>query len=159
MRECLPCTACCEGWLKLNIKGESIYPGRPCSDGKTGEGCQIYEFRPLVPCQTFFCGWKQEENPLPDWFRPDNAKVIVEFNKLLWQAHPVDLAIPAGRRIPPRALNWLKQFSNRSQRPLLYMEQQAEGDFDSLQNVIAYGPAPFLEEIKMKIEKGERLWQ
>ncbi len=159
MRECLPCTACCEGWLKLEVNGESVYPGKPCVDCKQSVGCGVYENRPVEPCQSFSCGWLQEKSPLPEWFRPDNAKTIVVFNKLVWQGYPVDLAVPVGKRIPPRALNWLKQFSNKTQRPLLYMEQQPGNEqLDQVQNIVGHGPALFLEELQEKVSSGERLW-
>jgi hypothetical protein len=44
-------------------------------------------------------------SPLPEWMKPNNAKVIVIFNKTRWRCVPVDIAVPIGRRIPPRALN------------------------------------------------------
>ena len=79
--------------------------------------------RPQDPCINFNCGWVVGESPLPDWMKPDNAKVIVIFNKMNWRGLPVDVAVPVGRKIPPRALNWLKDFSQRSGRPLLFSEQ------------------------------------
>ena len=43
-----------------------------------------------------------------------------------WRGLPVDVAVPVGRKIPPRALNWLKDFSQRNGRPLLFSEQIKE---------------------------------
>src|SRR5205807_4983726 len=74
-RRCGECTACCDGWLKINVYGVEVYPGHPCLHS-SGHHCLIYERRPLDPCQRFFCGWLVPTSPLPDWLRPDKAKVI-----------------------------------------------------------------------------------
>ena len=50
-------------------------------------------------CINFNCGWVVGESPLPDWMKPDNAKVIVIFNKITWHGLPVDVAVPVGRKI------------------------------------------------------------
>src|SRR5439155_10475649 len=55
-RRCGECTACCDGWLKINVYGVEVYPGHPCPHS-SGHHCLIYERRPLDPCQRFFCGW------------------------------------------------------------------------------------------------------
>jgi hypothetical protein len=78
--------------------------------------------------------------------KPNNAKVIVLFNQDRWRGIPVDVAVPVGRRIPPRALNWLKQFAERNNRILMYSEQIVEnGAFTKQQSVSAFGPAEFQE--------------
>jgi len=160
MRQCLPCTACCEGWLQINVNSEEIYPGRPCSNCNTGEGCRIYERRPVEPCQRFLCGWRDEGSPLPDWFRPDNAKVIVLPNKFRWKGYPVDVAVPVGKRIPPRALKWLMQYAQKHQRLLVYMEQKTkDAGFEKSQQCLAYGPPLFLQEIEAMVREGKRLWE
>lgn len=159
MRACSSCTACCEGWLKIDVNDESIYPGRPCSACGQGKGCRIYEHRPMEPCQSFLCGWRQKDSPLPDWFRPDKSKAIVLLNKLTWRGYPVDVVVPVGNRIPKRALNWLKQFSNQTQRPLLYMEQKMSSDLNNLDhNVVGYGPTQFLEDVQNVVKQGKPLW-
>ena len=160
MRECLPCTACCEGWLQLSVDNEDIYPGKPCSNCSKSEGCQVYDERPREPCQTFFCGWRVENSPLPDWFRPDIAKVIVLPNKFNWRLYPVDVAVPVGRRIPPRALQWLMRFTSAHQRLLVFMEQDSkEVTFNKSQQCLAYGPPLFRQEIEMRVKEGDRLWE
>ena len=80
--------------------------------------------------------------------KPSNSKVVVVLNKFSWNGIPVDLAVPAGKRIPPRALNWLKQFAEKHNRPLVYSEQIVEnGQFQRQQTLYGYGPSAFQQEI------------
>ena len=80
--------------------------------------------------------------------KPDNANVIVLFNQYSWRGYPVDVAVPVGRRIPPRALTWLQQFAEQNQRMLLYSEQiVANGVHTRQQSVSAYGPPEFQQEM------------
>lgn len=140
------------------IGGVDVYPGKPCPHS-TGSGCDDYANRPLDPCDNFNCGWIIPASPLPDWLKPDQAKVIVVFHKLDWEGHPVDLAVPVGKRIPPRALNWLKQFSEKHFRPLIYTEQVVvDGEFQKQQQVIGYGPPEFQQDLLSWQEQGRKLW-
>ncbi len=158
VRQCQPCTACCDGWVQMNIRGAEVSPGCPCPHS-TGKGCNDYANRPIDPCDHFNCGWVIPQSPLPNWMKPNEAKVMVLFNKLRWQGLPVDVAIPVGKRIPPRALNWLKQFAEQHGRPLLYTEQVlVNGKFAKEQQTIAYGPPAFQQEIAARIAQGQRLW-
>lgn len=158
VRQCQPCTACCDGWVQMNIRGAEVSPGCPCPHS-TGKGCNDYANRPVDPCDNFNCGWIVPQSPLPDWMKPSEAKVMVLFNKLCWQGLPVDVAIPVGKRIPPRALNWLKQFAEQHGRPLLYTEQEiVNGQYSKAQQTIAYGPPAFQQEIAARIAQGQRLW-
>ena len=142
----------------MNIGGVDVYPGRPCPHS-TGSGCDDYAHRPLDPCVNFRCGWIVPDSPLPDWMKPDRAKVLVVFNKLTWQGLPVDLAVPVGKRIPPRALQWLQGFARKHARPLIYTEQVAEGKgFSKDQNVFGYGPQAFLEQLAEWKRNGTKLW-
>ena len=89
-----------------------------------------------------------DRSPLPDWMKPNNAKVIVLFDQDRWRGMPVDVAVPVGKRIPPRALNWLKQFAETNNRILMYSEQIVEnGVFTKQQSVAAFGPAEFQRDI------------
>ena len=157
-RECQPCTACCDGWVQMMIGEAHVYPGHPCPHS-TGKGCDDYENRPLDPCHNFNCGWVVDGSPLPDWFKPDNAKVIVIFNKIQWQGIPVDVAVPVGKRIPPRALKWLQAFAEQNGRPLLYAQQNViDGVMQAEQDFIGYGPSSFQMWVEeQKREKG-KLW-
>lgn len=88
-----------------------------------------------------------DDSPLPEWMKPDNAKVIVLFDKYQWRGLPVDYAVPVGKRIPPRALKWLQQFAQSHNRILLYAEQIMEnGMFSTRQAVHAFGPEAFQHE-------------
>lgn len=156
-RTCQPCTACCDGWLQIRVHGTPVYPGCPCPHS-TGSGCNDYANRPIDPCVNFICGWRMEGSPLPEWMKPNNAKVVVLFDQGDWQGMPVDVAVPVGRRIPPRALNWLKQFAQSHGRGLLYSEQIVEnGRYTNRQGVCAYGPPEFQQDIAERASRGDAL--
>ena len=88
--------------------------------------------------------------------KPNNAKVIVLFNQDRWRGIPVDVAVPVGRRIPPRALNWLKQFAATNNRILMYSEQIVEnGVFTKQQSVEAFGPPEFQQAMAERASQGE----
>ncbi len=153
-RICQPCTGCCDGWVQMIIGDVPVYPGHPCPHS-TGNGCDDYENRPKDPCHDFKCGWILPNSPLPEWMKPNNAKVIVIFKKLKWNGIPVDLAVPVGKRIPPRSLEWLKQFSEKNMRPLVFTEQVVEnGRFLKQQKLMAYGPPAFQKDMTRLQEKG-----
>jgi hypothetical protein len=140
------------------INGVDVYPGHPCPHS-TGKGCDDYENRPVDPCDNFNCGWIIPDSPLPDWMKPNNGKVIVVFNKFQWNGVPVDLAVPVGKRIPPRSLNWLQKFSEQHMRPLIYTEQIVEdGEFQKQQLMIAYGPPAFQQYMELRQKEGRPLW-
>lgn len=142
----------------MEINGVAVYPGQPCPHSTRG-GCAIYAERPRDPCINFNCGWIIANSPLPDWMRPDLGKVIVIFNQLDWHGRPVDLAVPVGRRIPPRALNWLKQFSRQHMRPLIYTEQIKEnGEYQKQQTLIGFGPPEFQQDVLRWQQEGRKLW-
>lgn len=156
-RECQPCTACCDGWLRIRVEGELVYPGKPCPHS-TGSGCDDYANRPVDPCVHFICGWRMEGSPLPEWMKPDNARVIVLFDQQRWRGFPVDVAVPVGRRIPPRALKWLQQFAQANSRMLIYSEQIVEnGRYTIQQAVSAYGPPEFQEEMAARARGAEKV--
>ena len=100
-----------------------------------------------------------DASPLPDWMKPNNSKVIVLFEQFQWQGMPVDIAVPVGKRIPPRALNWLRSFSATHNRPLLYSEQIMEnGVFAIKQAYFAFGPPAFQQEVSARVSRGEAPW-
>ncbi|WP_200383206.1 hypothetical protein [Thiococcus pfennigii] len=135
-----------------------MYPGQPCPHS-TGKGCDDYENRPIDPCDNFNCGWITSDSPLPEWMKPNNGKVIVIFNKLKWNGIPVDLAVPVGKRIPPRSLAWLKQFAEQNRRPLIYTEQIVEeGKFQKQQQIMVHGPPAFQQELIRWQQEGKKLW-
>ena len=145
-RECQPCTACCDGWLQGVIGGIPIYPGHGCPD--SSDKCENYENRQQDPCRSFNCAWIVEGSKLPEWMKPDNSKAIVVLNKWKWNGHPVDLAVPVGRRIPPRTLKLLMEYAEKNQRLLIYSEQVMEnGEYTKQQNFTGYGPPAFQEDM------------
>ncbi|MCG6942301.1 MAG: hypothetical protein LJE69_13755 [Thiohalocapsa sp.] len=157
-RRCNGCTACCDGWVRILVQGFEARPGQPCPHS-TGSGCDDYANRPADPCVNFNCGWVVPQSPLPDWMKPDKAKVLVLFNKTNWQGVPVDLALPVGRRIPGRCLDWLKAFAQRQRRLLLYAEQVKEqGRFSGEQLIYAFGPPAFRAAIAEQQQRGAALW-
>jgi hypothetical protein len=100
-----------------------------------------------------------DDSPLPEWMKPSNAKVIVLFDQTRWRGMPVDVAVPVGRRIPPRSLNWLKQFAQEHQRGLLYSEQIVDGGtFTNQQAFSAFGPPEFQVEMGARAASGEKPW-
>ncbi|MBK1705497.1 hypothetical protein [Halochromatium glycolicum] len=92
--------------------------------------------------------------------RPDQSGVIVLFAKRRWQGRPVDVAVPVGRSIPPRALAWLKAFAERQQRPLLYTAQtlSEDGGYAAQQQVFVHGPPAFREQVAAWQRSGQPLW-
>lgn len=158
IRTCQPCTGCCDGWVQMMIGDAHVYPGSPCPHS-TGSGCDDYANRPKDPCDNFNCGWVVDGSPLPEWMKPSNAKVIVIFNKIQWQGIPVDVAVPVGKRIPPRALKWLMAFAEDNGRPLLYAEQNiVNGKMQADQNFIGYGPPAFQQWVHERQNTGQCLW-
>lgn len=142
----------------MTIQGHEVFPGHRCPHS-TGHGCDDYTNRPQDPCVSFNCGWVVRDSPLPDWMKPNNAKVIVIFNKTVWNGLPVDVAVPVGRRIPGRALNWLKDFAQRNGRPLLFSEQVKEkGMYTREQLFMAHGPAQFQQHTAQLIAQKKPLW-
>ena len=147
-RHCGTCTACCDGWLRITVQGHEVRPGKPCPFS-AGHCCTIYATRPQDPCRAFICGWLAPGSPLPEWMRPDKAGLVLLPAKLDWRGLKVDVAVPTGAGPKTRALEWLKDFSRRRQRPLLYQQ----GD-----DWYVVGPPEFQQAIKAKLDRGEKLW-
>jgi hypothetical protein len=101
-----------------------------------------------------------ESSPLPEWMKPSNSKVIVLFDQTRWRGMPVDVAVPVGRRIPPRSLKWLQEFARTHQRGLLYSEQiiDAKGKFTNQQAFSAFGPVEFQQDMAELAASGQRPW-
>ncbi len=157
-RNCQPCTACCDGWVQIKVKGCEAYPGKPCPHS-TGSGCDDYGNRPVNPCQTFECAWVQKDSDLPDNFKPSESGVLVINSILQWQGLTVDLAVPVGQKIPEASLSWLMQYAEKSMRPLIY-QQQDDNDKEIQKNplTLAYGPPAFQQWVLEQQQKGIPLW-
>lgn len=158
MRECQPCTACCDGWVKIEVKGCEAYPGHPCPHS-TGSGCGDYENRPVNPCRQFECEWVQEGSFLPDHFRPDECGALVLGSAFQWQGLSVDVAVPVGREIPEQTLQWLMMFAEQNMRPLVYqMQDPKDKEIQKNPLTLAYGPPAFQQWVLEQQEKGVSLW-
>lgn len=123
-RQCQPCT-CCDGWVQITVKGCEAYPGHPCPHS-TGQGCDDYLNCSVQPCQTFECSWVKAGSALPEHLKPSESDALVIDGILKWQGLSVDLAVPVGREIPPATLDWLKEFAERTLRPLIYQQQDPD---------------------------------
>jgi len=146
-RDCGSCTACCEGWLVSTVT--NMYPGHPCSHC-TGQGCAIYASRPQDPCINFVCGWLQEDSPLPENMRPDQAGVIVLLGRS-WQRWPIIDAIPTGQTIPEDSVEWLKSYAQEARIPLILRDYLKKGDKYVGQTTRGFGPPAFRDTVKYSI--------
>lgn len=144
-RQCLPCNACCQGWVSADVLGHRMRAGHPCPHS-TSAGCGIYRDRPQEPCRTFVCSWLVENSPLPDWMRPDVCGAIVLLS-LRWEDEFVISAVPVGRAIPERTLKWLMDYARRHARPLVFYERiETDGEFTGLRR-FGFGPPAFREKV------------
>jgi hypothetical protein len=144
-RSCGDCTACCDGWLQIEVYGHHIRRGKPCPFSIENK-CSIYSERPQDPCREFRCGWLVESSPLPEWMRPDKADMILLAANFSWRGLPV---VAVGDRPRKKALDWLTKFSSEKKRLLVY---QRDEDW------FAFGPPTFQAEITARIRRGEKPW-
>jgi hypothetical protein len=147
-RTCGNCTACCDGWLQIEVRGHRVRRGEPCPFSVEHQ-CSIYSERPQHPCREFICGWLIASSPLPDWMRPDKSDMIMLAANFMWHGLPVDVVVAAGDRPKKKALDWLMKFSSEKKRLLIY---QMEEDW------FAFGPLAFQAEISERIGRGEKPW-
>jgi hypothetical protein len=147
-RDCGDCTACCDGWLRIEVRGHKVGPGTACPF-RIARGCSIYEERPQHPCREFVCGWLVASSPLPDWMRPDRSDLILLAANFVWQGLPVDIAVAAGARPKKKALDWLMRFSAERRRCLIY---QIDDEW------FAFGPPAFQAEIAERVRRGDTFW-
>ena len=150
-RDCLPCTACCRGWLWAEIKGHKVSAGNPCVFSTPG-GCAIYSDRPQSPCREFTCSWLVESEILPDWMRPDLSGAIVQLSRP-WHGQLIISAIPVGRAIPERTLDWLKNYAQQNQRALIFFERNVvDGVYSGLKR-FGFGPPSFRRQVANMTEE------
>jgi len=158
IRTCLGCTACCDGWLRIEAKGYEASPGTPCPFSRSS-GCVDYDNRPADPCRKFECVWVQKRSLLPEWMKPSESKVILIFDKFHFSSIPIYLAVPVGKSISLKALSWIKKFSMKNGRPLIFFDNKmADGKYIGDTNIHVHGPAHFQKHIREKIEVGEVDW-
>jgi hypothetical protein len=142
-RSCGTCTACCGGWLTCTVRDQEIKPGVPCRFRGAG-CCTIYEERPAIPCRSFFCAWRLQDNPFPESFRPDRLGVIIIARQ--WRDRPGYELISAGRDPDENLLHWMREFSTATGSPFLYY---IDGYYR------AFGVPEFQEEMRDKAARGE----
>lgn len=147
-RSCGDCTACCDGWLQIEVRGHAVGKGSPCPFSAAGR-CTIYSERPQHPCREFVCGWLTASSPLPDWMRPDKSHLILLAANFVWRGLMVDVAVAVGERPKTKALEWMLRFSAETRRPLIY---QIDDDW------FAVGPPAFQSEIAARMARGEKPW-
>lgn len=145
-RQCLTCTACCEGWINAKIRNVKLRPYKGCKFC-TSKGCGIYKKRPDRPCKTFKCGWLREPSPLPDHMRPNECGAIILFHKK-WAGKPVIFAIPVGERIPDATFAWLMAYSGKQRIPLIWSENLVENGRFIRTKRTGYGPPEFVLSVK-----------
>lgn len=151
-RQCLPCNACCEGWLTADVLGHRMRAGHPCPHS-TPQGCGIYERRPEKPCRSFVCSWLVEGSPLPDWMRPDRCGAIVLLS-LEWEGEFIIWAVPVGKSIPQRTLDWLREYAQRHRRPLVFYERiESDGVYAGVKR-FGLGPPAFRDKVARLAGKG-----
>lgn len=157
-RACQPCTACCDGWVQIKIKGYEAYPGKKCPNSTAG-GCADYQNRPVNPCRTFECAWVKSDSHLPEEFRPDLAGVLVIDNAFQWQGQYVDVAVAVGKQIPNESLNWLQNYAQQQVKPLVFQQQNPNRrKLEKNPPTYAFGPPAFQEWVVQMVEAGKRLW-
>lgn len=119
MRQCGPCTSCCEGWLSADIKGHEMHPGKPCfflADSK----CTDYEGRPNT-CKSYNCSWKREPDVFPEWLRPDLSGVIITKMVMPSRKDMVHYEVAEARgKLDVKTLNWLVQWALETGSNLFY---------------------------------------
>ena len=147
--QCGPCTACCQGWLRIRVGEALVAPGHPCPHIGS-RGCAIYTERPHS-CKAFNCAWLINDLDYPDWLRPDNAKVILKYIDIGTGTNVIG-AIPTGTKVPPRVLNFLKELSRQHNLPVLHFERRKEqGRYLPEVNVTGFGP-PGMQHLFARIE-------
>lgn len=106
-RSCEGCTRCCEGWLNANIKGEEMYPGKPCQFVDIGVGCTIYKNRPKDPCKTFMCMWRADMR-MPEHFKPSEINALVSQQSI--NNIPYLAAVETGHKMDSEFLSWFLSY-------------------------------------------------
>jgi len=65
-----------------------------------------------------------------------------------WRGQKVINAVPVGRTVPERTLNWLKKYAQEQGRPLIFIERiKKDGKFVG-QRCLGFGPPRFREEVR-----------
>jgi hypothetical protein len=154
-RACGVCTACCDGWLRTRILGQSVRPGKPCQHAD--QGCAIYPVRPQRPCKSFFCEWLGDAS-MPNWMVPRISRAIIQADYLWFKPDgdvPVQLVTAAALKIPRRTVDWLRQHAIAQGLRYLCKEYVREDDkFTGDTRVFGIGPPEFEAEVASVIAAG-----
>lgn len=109
-RSCEGCTKCCEGHLRAELGIEKFFMGInddgvrvPCPFVKIGEGCGVYESRPVSPCQTFKCDYLTDAS-MPESFKPSRSNTI--FTTRTIKGIEYTMLIEAGNKLDSEVLSW-----------------------------------------------------
>ena len=121
--------------MTLDVHGTQVRADHPCPH-LSPDGCGSYQSRPAV-CKDFICAWLHSDLNLPDWMKPDNSKAIL---RRLKNARAI-VAVPVGRKIPPRAFNFLKALCNKERFALLHFERVKQNGRYTIE-IKAQGYAP-----------------
>ena len=157
-RKCLPCTACCEGWLTINTPEVRTTLDNPCKF-VTENGCSINETKPENPCKKFSCGWLDRDSPLPDWMRPDRSGAIILFDKMFWKGKPVIVTIATGANIPYKTIFEVKKLANLHSRNAIFFEYEKKLNiFTGKKKLLIHGEPLFTIDIKEKFLRGVQLF-
>ena len=96
-RACGTCTLCCK---VIGVAELAKQPGTWCVHCVRGQGCGIYDERP-VSCRTFFCLWMTGPALGPEW-KPERAKfALVLTDEGRYMTAFVDPGFPSAWQKPP----------------------------------------------------------
>jgi hypothetical protein len=117
-RKCGDCTMCCQGWLYGEAYDHTFYAGKPCHYVGCN-GCSIYEDRPEEPCKSYTCAWLDSNDFLPEWFKPDQSKIICTWRT--WKDDEKYLDVTeCGEQMNSRYLHWLIDKHSNEKMNLVY---------------------------------------
>lgn len=74
-RQCGACTVCCT-ILPIDTKELKKTANLLCQHCNEGQGCRIYDTRPVV-CRGFYCEWRLDPQ-IPATWRPEKSGIFVE---------------------------------------------------------------------------------
>jgi hypothetical protein len=85
--------------MGINDEGVRV----PCPFVKIGEGCGVYESRPVSPCQTFKCDYLTDAS-MPESFKPSRSNTI--FTTRTIKGIEYTMLIEAGNKLDSEVLSW-----------------------------------------------------
>lgn len=137
-KSCDGCTKCCEGWLTTKVYDFEIGPGVGGCRFLGTKGCSIYQVRAYDPCQTFQCGWK-ENNNVPDFMKPNISNVIILVRIL--EDIPFYRIVKCGEELRQEVIDWANAFSKKGHHLIAY---------DSDSNLLVFSESRKFRELARK---------